>query len=851
MEKDTRKLILDYIFSHTQHIKKVLLSWMLTYDGNVDNLIYALDEQKAMDWRRSVKHYVNLTEVRKNFKGKEYKVKYPFAKFYLDPNDERNISNNGKYYWIIWEKSAKIEEITQDYIKIVQDKVRIWIYDEVIFFLEQELLHNDLFAICLVTINWEEEKQFVTATRIITEKVEEWEETYQASEIAGQKTAATPFVGGVEVDLMKYRREAFNDKEVNKYFNMMLTISEAEDWYVDMRDHSIVQKISYNEYKEVPYRIGQDIRTIVNHETKTVESIELKETECEHYRDNREFYIKKWTKIILASEFKTVERKVLKADENGNPLKEEIKVYGAYTHILRKMLRFTPFTRQLQYLLGESRINFLAGKRRAGKTRLVAYLIIRQLYRQHQHLFQSERPSKTTYVSFKDEALKDVVDYIKTSTKKITLLNVIKHVASDNRLYLSDEKVWTKGEWQTKHYEIVGLCDFITGGGYQPWRGKASDLILIDEAAYVPEAVFKNLMYIVTGEKAKMLCCSTISVDTPANWFWKWLNTTEIEQITDSLMFAMRVTIDDIDDYMMSEEEKEFEKKIAMSDISRYYAELYCIVPNIDDVFDITGIFTPLIRTQEDKVLDVLIWYDPAKRSDYSGIIVWLEMWVNSLKKKKLHIIEEFKIQGEYTTTQKKFMLDLRDRLKNEYRLRKNPSIIFDATQVGDAVSEVFMREGLCDYRVRYTTQARNPEPDDYGVWKTGKGNLVEMAQVLLSQQDAKINNELAQLREEMINFKKKSTNGVYIKYEAQSGNDDLVNAFMLVCFLYWFFKGNIYSPSNRDPQGRDLRYLYEHFDQNTGLLKPTNRIYKGTSAYKEYEEEQKYKNKRRSSYSF
>lgn len=81
-------------------------------------------------------------------------------------------------------------------------------------------------------------------------------------------------------------------------------------------------------------------------------------------------------------------------------------------------------------------------------------------------------------------------------------------------------------------------------------------------------------------------------------------------------VFALRVTIDDIDDRVMSKEQKEATKERAMKrGLTYYYAELFATVPSTNSVFDASGFFLPLTTSKTSGT--VIIAYDPAKRYDY------------------------------------------------------------------------------------------------------------------------------------------------------------------------------------------------------------------------------------------
>jgi tRNA(Met) C34 N-acetyltransferase TmcA len=99
------------------------------------------------------------------------------------------------------------------------------------------------------------------------------------------------------------------------------------------------------------------------------------------------------------------------------------------------------------------------------------------------------------------------------------LLRVLDFNKKENRLYLYDEKVWRNQKVQM----IVSSCDFVSAKWYEPGRWKASDFILVDEAAFVNEDVWLNVLPILSNERARFYAVSTIQWETMRNWFYEQL----------------------------------------------------------------------------------------------------------------------------------------------------------------------------------------------------------------------------------------------------------------------------------------------------------------------------------------
>jgi len=112
---------------------------------------------------------------------------------------------------------------------------------------------------------------------------------------------------------------------------------------------------------------------------------------------------------------------------------------------------------------------------------------------------------------------------------------------------------------------------------------------MIDEAGYISEDIYLTLMPIIENERAKFFCISTIDWETPKHWFYETL--IDFEQGNDDEGYAARVTIDDIDDRIISPESKERMKRKFQTNLQRYYAELYATFPSNNTVFNTTNFF--------------------------------------------------------------------------------------------------------------------------------------------------------------------------------------------------------------------------------------------------------------------
>lgn len=577
-----------------------------------------------------------------------------------------------------------------------------------------------------------------------------------------------------------------------RYNNISLVIKEVKDWYFSFRTHSYVDDESWMKI-EKQYKLWQDV-TVVMQGTKIL-SVDANTTIYDTAKHDGEWWVMKdWERISKVKDFKQVE--VFTDTTNHTTT---YKLYWAYTHLLRATLGFYPQSWQYKFLISQKRLCTVAGVRRGGKTLLSSYLIMRELYRNPNDRNKS-RQVKALYVAPKEEQYKSVLDYIDNATEKIKELKVFKWAKDEKRLKLVDESVVRK----KVHIQVIATCDFASAKGYEPARGNGADFVLIDEAGFIHQDVYLNVLPILENEQAKLFTISTIDWNTPKNWFYELLCSYELWE--DPEGYAQRVTIDDIDENIMSANSKERMKMALKSDTQRYFAELYATFPQMNSVFSTQNLF--MIPEVPKDVQEVIIWYDPARRSDFGWVVVWL------ITPDKLTIIEEHRLQGDYSITQKEFLLALKQKYQSRFGIC---SVIIDATAIGDVIADSFGT--IIDFKLWYTSwQTSRPEIDRFGTWKFAKKNLVHLNQSMIDLRMLQAYNTLEYLSEELKNFKWYTTQSGNIKYESITGHDDIVNAMMLCGFYYGYIAGRYHKVAEENT--REYKELFGMFDFETNLPK-------------------------------
>ena len=373
---------------------------------------------------------------------------------------------------------------------------------------------------------------------------------------------------------------------------------------------------------------------------------------------------------------------------------------------------------------------------------------------------------------------------------------------------------------------VVSSCDFVSAKGYEPWRGKASDFILVDEAAFVNEDVWLNILPILSNERAKFYAVSTIEWNSMRNWFYEQL--VDAEMGYDDEMLWMRVTIDDLEDTLIAQVDKERMKRSLRNNLQRYYAELYATFPNTQAVFNAEWFFNIGTHLSDwEQIVGYIIWYDPAKRSDTWAVEVWQirqPIW----RWKYIELTEEYWLTGEYTE-QKEFV----KRLKQGFILQWYPTmLVMDTTWVWEAVSEIFW--DIVDYKVRYTATGWRPTVDAYWAWKVPKTTLVHWTQLLMEKNMLKWVSTLNKLMDEMRYFVWYTTQAGNTKYEASAGHDDFVNAMMLISFWWNYIEWHIYTLAWGQQISNvwinPITWLYEPFAQRSDIPQSKRHLKKWTS---------------------
>ena len=467
----------------------------------------------------------------------------------------------------------------------------------------------------------------------------------------------------------------------------------------------------------------------------------------------------------------------------------DMNAQRGYTHILRRNLQLNLQLWQKELLLNWKQFNYVAWSRRIGKTFTSGYIAKRELYRKGWGYWARER--QILFICVSEEKMWQPLQYLLTMCKDDIALGYIKYTQKDKQF--ENTITWAK---------LIFRSAWSRTGAASYW----ADLVILDEAAMIPDSFWEDLLPIIIQEGATVFGISTINEDVKDNWFYRELVRAELE--IGPNMYAQRVTIDDNE--LLSDERKEAMKKALENNPMKYWTQLYSIFPSGNNVFSLTGVIQPNMGTMSDTVV---IWYDPGKISDNA--------WVVIIDPSEMRVIEEVRWYQVNYKDQKQLMIDL----KKNY---KNCTVVMDRTWVGEWVAEIF--GDVVDVYVKYKGHWEVTFNTQFGYYQVSKMTLVEFTKLYFEHFGLKINSGLENLINELKWFQKINTGNKVIQYGGVWVKDDSVNALMLACFylkyVAWITAKHQWIDINFNKSNNPsdfINWLFEYDDYNDSVYKRFN----------------------------
>jgi hypothetical protein len=214
---------------------------------------------------------------------------------------------------------------------------------------------------------------------------------------------------------------------------------------------------------------------------------------------------------------------------------------------------------QIKLILNLANYNYIAASRRAGKSLLATYLAIRQTFIPNQTIL---------YVMPSESYFFQPLTYIDR------LMARIKQADSSIKLSYSDGVL--------RNSKTKSSIKMVSASMRKGIRSFDGDMIIIDEAAYVPESEFMNLSTIIEqkidqGNYGNLIAITTIDKDTPYNWFYEEMISAELS--SDPIFYTDRISIFDNPFFSENSRNRLIEKYQRTGDKIGLMCELYAQFP--------------------------------------------------------------------------------------------------------------------------------------------------------------------------------------------------------------------------------------------------------------------------------
>ena len=528
---------------------------------------------------------------------------------------------------------------------------------------------------------------------------------------------------------------------------------EYLDWYFRFKDLLLRLQDSSGKRKEVPIKVGHDYKTKIG-TIKWAYGPSLRRSMFADYEES------KMTKMLQWWQY----------------------------DVIKRMWWFTYFT----------------CPRRSGKTFLLAYIALRELFKENHARNAMMRPVTVIYIGLSHGDNNVVRHYIDRMAKKFKVAKLMIYDPESHTLKL---KSWDSVIWQ-----II----FFSANQDNPGVGHFADLILIDEAVKMPNSVYEGVEPIARNEWARMVCASTMYVNAPRNFFYNELVDAEKENIVqtdidnnidkwfeiykdtddydemvrrsrlNNQSVWLRYTIDDNE--IMADEEKEMiKRKYIKTNPARYYAELYSRFIDDNKTFNYESALSPEEELKQQRYDYVCCAYDYASVADEPIVhVLWFDKW-----KKKLVSIEEYELPKGTPEIRAPHIQKILKHVEwyvnlTDTSLKKNRVFFaMDGTSQAE-VNVLQLKHITVHLGIKYVTGnvARQNASNEI-IHNVSKIFLVENTQSLFDAESILINNKLSKLISQFDAFGETTTTTWQKTFKWLHWFDDRVNAFMIGVYFF------------------------------------------------------------------
>ena len=294
------------------------------------NLIYSWDVKDA--WR-----VVDFTKAEMRFRAADKKIEYfKYSIKYLGDVINVTLPVFSKNKDVDFDKD-KTTSIKDEYLKAINQYIKAWMFSDRRWTVISKMLENYDIVEYQGIIAFIELKKFNEDDIVFKSKTESFE-----------------FANS------KFKLDVEDQSDIKDYEMVMLLIKEAQFWYYDVRTHSLVDVIEWQQIQQ-DYKIWRDVTIVMNWEK--IVSVSQEDTRYTAVREKEWWFVitpdgEKISCIDFVPYSTTT-------DEDWNTV---IKLVWAYTHMLRNMMDFKPLSWQYNMLMWQKRITFVAGCRRSWKS---------------------------------------------------------------------------------------------------------------------------------------------------------------------------------------------------------------------------------------------------------------------------------------------------------------------------------------------------------------------------------------------------------------------------------------------------------------------------------------------------
>lgn len=406
------------------------------------------------------------------------------------------------------------------------------------------------------------------------------------------------------------------------------------------------------------------------------------------------------------------------SDELINYIEQKVLWYDFDTWNLRKIIGFEPWGWQRYFLVSQKRFNYVVSSRRSWKSYLMAYLVIRQMFLKHQDI---------VYVVPVMDQAEQVFEYIERFVRDIW----------------DDWLRFDRARKTIAYKRTRSLCTFVSAESKYTGRSRRAHMLFIDEASFVNDKVEKTLRPLISNTMGWMISVSTVSPDSPINWFYFGFKKWELK-IKENIL---SIRVDIYKNIFIPDEEKQELLEHYKNDTVMLQTELLAMFPSSWSWFNLRDFFLHCASTKEYTISWIkfkfkssieemkneynwfVIWYDPAMRRDKWWFTLVghkklpYQEWDKDIRKNVFETVWAAYINVVDYTSQ----INVIKSLSNELRDQRHSCVIWmDYTGSGMGVYELMQWMWIKDIRRIFWTGTRShSEPTyDNGVWKVSKDDL-------------------------------------------------------------------------------------------------------------------------------